>query len=48
MTLRTPYVLSGDPREELYVPIAVLGESVIECLFGEKKNDGRHNLDEFY
>jgi hypothetical protein len=40
--------LSGDPRVELYVPITVLGESVIECLIGEKKGDGKHNLNELY
>jgi hypothetical protein len=37
--------LSGDPRVELYVPITVLGESVIERLVGEKKDDGEHDLD---
>ena len=40
--------LSGDPRVELYVPITVLGESVIECLIGEKKYDGKHDLNELY
>ena len=29
--------LSGDPRIELYVPITVLGESVIECLMGKRR-----------
>lgn len=40
--------LSGDPRIELYVPITVLGESVIECLIGEKNDDGKHDLNELY
>ncbi len=40
--------LSGDPRVELYVPITVLGESVIECLIGEKNDDGKHDLNELY
>ena len=40
--------LSGDPRVELYVPITVLGESVSECLIGEKKYDGKHDLNELY
>jgi len=40
--------LSGDPRVELFVPITVLGESVIECLLGERKGDSEHDLNELY
>lgn len=40
--------LSGDPRIELFVPLSVLGESVIECLRGERVPDGRHNIRELY
>jgi len=38
--------LSGDPRVKLFVPITVLGESVIECLLGE--GGGEHDLSELY
>jgi hypothetical protein len=40
--------LSGDPRVELFVPISVLGESVIECLLGERTGEGQHDIDELY
>lgn len=40
--------LSGDPRIDLFVPISVFGESVIECLQGEKLGDGRHDINELY
>lgn len=39
--------LSGAPRISLYVPISVLGESVIECLRGEK-GDTSHSLKELH
>jgi len=39
--------LSGAPRISLYVPISVLGESVIECLRGEK-GDTAHSLGELH
>lgn len=40
--------LSGDPRVDLFVPLSVLGESVIECLQGEQDEDGRHDIDDLY
>lgn len=39
--------LSGAPRISLHVPISVLGESVIECLKGEKE-DTDHSLGELH
>lgn len=39
--------LSGAPNISLYVPISVLGESVIDCLRGER-GDTAHNLNELH
>jgi hypothetical protein len=39
--------LSGAPHISLYVPISVLGESVIECLRGER-GDKAHSLSELH
>lgn len=39
--------LSGAPHISLYVPISVLGESVIECLRGER-GDTTHSLSELH
>jgi hypothetical protein len=39
--------LSGSPNISLLVPISVIGESVIECLRGEKESAG-HDLDELH
>lgn len=39
--------LSGAPRISLFVPISVLGESVIECLRGER-GDTAHSLSELH
>jgi hypothetical protein len=39
--------LSGAPQISLLVPISVLGESVIECLRGEKES-ADHDLDELH
>ena len=40
--------LSGDPKIDLFVPISVFGESVIECLQGEKLGDGHHDIRELF
>jgi predicted nucleic acid-binding protein len=40
--------LSGDPKIGLFVPISVFGESVIECLQGEKNREGHHDIKELF
>lgn len=40
--------MSGNPKIGLFVPISVFGESVIECLQGEKAGDGRHDISELF
>ena len=40
--------MSGDPRIDLFVPVSVFGESVIECLQGERAGASGHDVKELY